>query len=157
MIDLLRDIGLLDLVDIGVVAVLAWVGLRLVRRTRARPALLGLATLGEVSFPLFYLNYNLYPRENPWRDAIGNAVRFFKGVEYTISRPRDLWFAVSDGEKKVPVHYRGAIPDAFKEGLEVVVDGRMGSSGTFEGRELIVKCPSKYESQGSDPRTGART
>jgi hypothetical protein len=54
-----------------------------------------LATLGEVSFPLFYLNYNLYPRENPWRDAIGNAVRFFKGVEYTISRPRDLWFAVT--------------------------------------------------------------
>lgn len=55
-----------------------------------------LAMLGEVSFPLFYLNYNLYPRENPWRDAIGNAVRFFKGVEYTISRPRDLWFAVTN-------------------------------------------------------------
>lgn len=48
MIDLLRDIGLLDLVDIGVVAALAWVGLRLVRRTRARPALLGLATLGAI-------------------------------------------------------------------------------------------------------------
>ena len=45
MIELLRDVGFLDLVDIGVVAVLAWVGLRLVRRTRARPALLGLATL----------------------------------------------------------------------------------------------------------------
>lgn len=48
MIDLLRDVGLLDVVDIGVVAVLAWLGLRLVRRTRARPALLGLATLGAV-------------------------------------------------------------------------------------------------------------
>ncbi len=45
MIELLRDVGLLDLIDIGVVAVLAWVGLRLVRRTRARPAMLGLATL----------------------------------------------------------------------------------------------------------------
>jgi diadenylate cyclase len=45
MIELLRDVGLLDLIDIGVVAALAWVGLRLVRRTRARPALLGLATL----------------------------------------------------------------------------------------------------------------
>jgi uncharacterized protein (TIGR00159 family) len=45
MIELLRDVGLLDLIDIGVVASLAWVGLRLVRRTRARPALLGLATL----------------------------------------------------------------------------------------------------------------
>lgn len=48
MIDLLRDVGLLDVVDIGVVAVLAWLGLRLVRRTRARPALLGLATLGAI-------------------------------------------------------------------------------------------------------------
>jgi uncharacterized protein (TIGR00159 family) len=48
VIDLLRDIGLLDLVDIGVVAVLAWIGLRLVRRTRARPALLGLTTLGAI-------------------------------------------------------------------------------------------------------------
>jgi uncharacterized protein (TIGR00159 family) len=45
MIELLRDVGILDLVDIGVVALLAWIGLRLVRRTRARPALLGLATL----------------------------------------------------------------------------------------------------------------
>ena len=48
MIDLLGDVGLLDVVDIGVVAVLAWLGLRLVRRTRARPALLGLATLGAI-------------------------------------------------------------------------------------------------------------
>ena len=48
MIDLLRDVGLLDLIDIGVVAVLAWVGLRLVRRTRARPALVGLGTLGAI-------------------------------------------------------------------------------------------------------------
>jgi uncharacterized protein (TIGR00159 family) len=48
VIELLRDIGLLDLADIAVVAVLAWVGLRLIRRTRARPALLGLGTLGAI-------------------------------------------------------------------------------------------------------------
>jgi hypothetical protein len=55
-----------------------------------------LAVLRDVPYPVFYMNYNLYPRENPWRDAIGNAVRFFKGAEFTISRPRDLWFAVSE-------------------------------------------------------------
>jgi len=48
VIDLLRNLRLLDVIDIGVVAALAWVGLRLVRRTRARPALLGLATLGAI-------------------------------------------------------------------------------------------------------------
>jgi hypothetical protein len=39
------------------------------------------------------MNYNLYPQVNPWRDAIGSAVKYFKGVEFTISRPRDLFFA----------------------------------------------------------------
>lgn len=52
--------------------------------------------VGETEFPVFYMNYNLYPQLTPWRDSIGHAVRYFKGQEYTISRPRDLWFAVSE-------------------------------------------------------------
>jgi cytochrome c-type biogenesis protein CcmE len=63
----------------------------------------------------------------------------------------DLWFTVADDTHAVPIHYRGAVPDAFQEGLEVVVDGRMRADGTFEGRELIVKCPSKYESGETGP------
>jgi hypothetical protein len=55
-----------------------------------------LKQLGEVKFPVFYMNYNLYPQANPWRDAIGNAVKSWKGIEYTISRPRDLFFAWSE-------------------------------------------------------------
>ena len=52
-----------------------------------------LKQLSDVKFPVFYMNYNSNPQANPWRDAIGNTVRFLKGVEYTISRPRDLFFA----------------------------------------------------------------
>ncbi|MBM3775251.1 MAG: acetyltransferase [Acidobacteria bacterium] len=52
-----------------------------------------LKVVGEPEFPIFYMNYNLHPQSTPWRDAIGNAVKFFKGTEYTISRPRDLWYA----------------------------------------------------------------
>jgi hypothetical protein len=55
-----------------------------------------LKEFGDPGFPIFYLNYNLNPQSVPWRDAIGHAVRFFKGQEFTISRPRDLWFAVSE-------------------------------------------------------------
>lgn len=55
-----------------------------------------LKEVGPVNFPLFYLNYNLYPAQIPWRDSISHAVKFFKGQEYTISKPRDLWFATSD-------------------------------------------------------------
>lgn len=70
----------------------------------------------------------------------------------TMSKDRlDLSFSVTDGAKSLPVHYSGAIPDSFQEGLEVVVDGRMNEKGVFEGRELIVKCPSKYESGTQKP------
>ena len=51
---------------------------------------------GDVNFPVFYMNYNLNPQAVPWKDAIGRTVKFFRGTEYTISRPRDLWFAVSE-------------------------------------------------------------
>ncbi len=60
-----------------------------------------LREVGELKFPVFYMNYILNPHATPWRDTIGNAVKFFKGVEYTISRPRDLWFAVSEMVGKI--------------------------------------------------------
>jgi hypothetical protein len=52
--------------------------------------------LGGVSYPVFYLNYNLMPMQNPWRDAIGTVVKRVRGWEYTISRPRDLWTSWAD-------------------------------------------------------------
>ena len=52
--------------------------------------------LSEFDVPVFYMNYILNPYANPWRDSIGQAVKYLKGVEFTISRPRDLWFAVTD-------------------------------------------------------------
>jgi len=55
-----------------------------------------LRKVADVEYPLFYMNYNLDPQALPWRDAIGNAVKYLKGVEYTISRPRDLWNAWGD-------------------------------------------------------------
>jgi hypothetical protein len=52
-----------------------------------------LKEIGQVEYPVFYMNYNFNPQSNPWRDAIGNTVKFFKGAEFTISRPPDLWRA----------------------------------------------------------------
>jgi len=70
-------------------------------------------------FPVFYLNYNLTPTVTPWRDAIGAAVRFFKGQEYTISKPRDLWFAITELVGKVvksKSEKRGAASAALRQG-----------------------------------------
>jgi hypothetical protein len=50
----------------------------------------------DIDYPVFYMNYALYPQQTPWKDSISRAVHVFKGTEFTISRPRDLWFAVSD-------------------------------------------------------------
>ncbi|MGA2738725.1 MAG: acetyltransferase [Bryobacteraceae bacterium] len=55
-----------------------------------------LKKVADVEYPLFYMNYNADPQAVPWRDAIGNAVKYLKGVEYNISRPRDLWNAWGD-------------------------------------------------------------
>jgi hypothetical protein len=55
-----------------------------------------LKQIEDVSYPVFYMNYILNPQANPWRDAIGNAVKKLRGYEYTISRPRDLWVAWSE-------------------------------------------------------------
>jgi hypothetical protein len=51
---------------------------------------------GRANCPIFYLNYNFNPRNNPWRDAIGSALKVYKGLEYTITLPRDLGAAMTD-------------------------------------------------------------
>ena len=45
----------------------------------------------------------------------------------------------------VPVVYKGSVPDLFKTGREVVVDGKL-QNGTFVAvpDTLVTKCPSKY-------------
>jgi len=50
----------------------------------------------DVDYPVFYMNYNLNPNAAPWKDSISRAVKVFRGTEYTISRPRDLWFSVTE-------------------------------------------------------------
>jgi hypothetical protein len=55
-----------------------------------------LRRIGDVECPVFYLNYNLNPQAVPWKDSISHAIRVFKGSEFTISRPRDLWFSTTE-------------------------------------------------------------
>jgi hypothetical protein len=55
-----------------------------------------LRRIGNVEYPVFYMNYNLNPQAVPWKDSISHAIRAFKGTEYTISRPRDLWVSTTE-------------------------------------------------------------
>jgi cytochrome c-type biogenesis protein CcmE len=51
----------------------------------------------------------------------------------------------SEGGKAVTVVYTGSVPDLFKVGRHVVVDGRL-QQGEFvaEPGSMVTKCPSKY-------------
>ncbi len=55
-----------------------------------------LRRIGDIECPVFYMNYNLNPQAVPWKDSISRAIRAFKGTEYTISRPRDLWVSTTE-------------------------------------------------------------
>lgn len=55
-----------------------------------------LRRIGDIECPVFYMNYNLNPQAVPWKDSISHAIRAFKGTEYTISRPRDLWISTTE-------------------------------------------------------------
>ena len=57
-----------------------------------------------------------------------------------------LRFTIVDveGEKSLPVVYQGVVPDAFRVGNDVVVDGHLNSAGIFQTNNILVKCPSKY-------------
>jgi cytochrome c-type biogenesis protein CcmE len=68
----------------------------------------------------------------PSGDAHGAA-----GLRFTM---RDV-----KGTATVPVMYHGTVPDLFKTGRAVVVDGRL-RNGVFVAvpGSLLTKCPSKY-------------
>ena len=57
-----------------------------------------------------------------------------------------LRFTITDVkiEASLPVVYQGVVPDTFKVGNEVVVEGQLNSDGTFQGHTLMVKCASRY-------------
>ncbi len=50
-----------------------------------------------------------------------------------------------DNPKTVPVLYTGSVPDLFKVGRHIVVDGEL-RDGTFVATpgSMVTKCPSKY-------------
>ncbi len=56
----------------------------------------------------------------------------------------ELKFDITDGKKKIPVVYKGVVPDAFKSGAQVIVEGTYSPGGAFRATTLLAKCPSKY-------------
>jgi len=56
----------------------------------------------------------------------------------------EVSFKVTDLKKSVPVVYRGILPDLFREGQGVIVEGSLQADGTFAAKEVLAKHDEKY-------------
>jgi len=79
------------------------------------------------------------------RDVPGKVVRF---------RVQSLApHAGGTPDGAMPVVYQSLeTPDLFKDGAEVVVEGRLTNGGDFFASNVLAKCPSKFE--GMTPEDG---
>jgi cytochrome c-type biogenesis protein CcmE len=55
-----------------------------------------------------------------------------------------LTFRMTDGAQDVEVHSTGAPPQMFRDGIGVIVEGRMTRAGIFESDNLMVKHSNEY-------------
>ena len=74
--------------------------------------------------------------------VVGKIERDGRTVRFTIRDVR--------GTARVPVTYTGSVPDLFRIGRDVTVNGRL-RNGVFVGEKdtLVTKCPSKYTKRES--------
>jgi cytochrome c-type biogenesis protein CcmE len=56
----------------------------------------------------------------------------------------NIRFRVTDLHHSVAVHYRGVVPDLFREGKGVVAQGRM-EGGQFRASEILAKHDENYQ------------
>ncbi|WIM11034.1 cytochrome c maturation protein CcmE [Enhydrobacter sp.] len=56
----------------------------------------------------------------------------------------EVRFRVTDLRRSVEVVYRGILPDLFREGQGVIVEGSLGADGIFTAREVLAKHDEKY-------------
>ena len=45
---------------------------------------------------------------------------------------------------RLKVVYHGALPDLMKDEAQAILTGKLGSDGSFNATELLLKCPTRY-------------
>ena len=73
-----------------------------------------------------------------------NIVFFFTPTQVAANEaPQGRTFRI-DTAKEIPVQYRGALPDLFREGKGVVAQGQLGPDGVFRANEVLAKHDENY-------------
>ncbi len=58
---------------------------------------------------------------------------------------QQISFVIADSGNRLPVVYSGIVPDIFRPGITVVVEGHYTGQGSFQAQTLLAKCPSKFQ------------
>jgi cytochrome c-type biogenesis protein CcmE len=79
----------------------------------------------------------------------GSIERDVEGKQVLFRVQESAPHAGGSAEGAMPVIYASLeTPDLFKDGAEVVVEGRLSApAGTFHATNVLAKCPSKFEGQ----------
>lgn len=56
----------------------------------------------------------------------------------------DIEFVITDTIKTITVHYRGILPDLFREGQGVVAEGKLDGTGLFAADTVLAKHDENY-------------
>jgi cytochrome c-type biogenesis protein CcmE len=97
----------------------------------------------------YYYTVDDFSADSP---AVKNqSIRIFGRVKQG-SIVRDLQkvslnFTLTGSKTELPVQYKGSAPDNFVEDREVVVEGRLDTTGIFQADMLMTKCESKYKAK----------
>lgn len=59
---------------------------------------------------------------------------------------QQMRFTIADGSQSLQVVYSGIVPDIFRPGITVVVEGLYVGHEPFRAQTLLAKCPSKFQS-----------
>lgn len=59
----------------------------------------------------------------------------------------NLTFTLAGSKAEVPVGYQGSVQDNFAEDREVVIEGRLDTTGIFQADLLMTRCESKYRAK----------
>ena len=55
-----------------------------------------------------------------------------------------LLFTIQDEKASIAVDYQGVVPDSFKPGGEIIIEGTYTGDGKFKATTLMPKCAYKY-------------
>jgi cytochrome c-type biogenesis protein CcmE len=129
-------------------------------RKRKIRLVVALATALLLATALVYTSFNAStearsPSELLAEEPTGTSEVYGNVVAGSIERTgTDMTFEIADREDpsaSIPVEYTGQVPDPFREGREVIVEGEL-VNGTLvaEKDSLITKCPSKFSEEAEE-------